>query len=148
MSNNKTKAVEDLNKVEAAAPAQGATTPVPVPEPNFTVLYRREHPGARCSYGIPGNPGIIVFDEGLFAGYGKPGFQAPASITLSCEMVLPKADNRTAKAEAQAAKLAERAAKAQARIEAAAKKAEEKKQKAEAALAAAKARIDAATKTA
>lgn len=143
--NGQTEQVESLSQVEATTetPATEAT-PVAVPQSNFVLTYRREHPGARCSYGIAGNPGIVVFDEGLFAGFGQPGFQAPATITLSCEMVPIKVDNKTAKAEAAAQKLIEKAEKAKARIAAAEAKATERKAKAEAALAAARAKVDAA----
>lgn len=103
---------------------------------NHVLTYRRDHPGDRCSYGIAGNAGIVVFDKGLFAN----GI-APATIIVDCDMVPVKADNKTAKAEAAAAKLVEKAAKAQAKIEAAQAKAEEKKAKAEAALAAAQAKV-------
>ena len=52
--------------------------------------FRRYHPGAgalgRCSYGLPGVPGIVVFDVGLFAD-GKP----PATITVDCPMAEPVA---------------------------------------------------------
>jgi hypothetical protein len=48
---------------------------------NSTLYYRRAHPGGgvlgRCSYGIPGVAGIVVFDVALFL----PG-QPPATLTL------------------------------------------------------------------
>lgn len=140
-------AVEDApaqTESQAAAPAEQATEQAAAPAqagPNFAIVYRRDHPGDRCSYGIVGNPGIIVFDKGLF----KDGV-APPHITLDCEMVAPREDNKTLKAEAQVAKLAERARKAQEKIEEATRKAEEKKAKAEKMLADAKAKVDAATK--
>lgn len=106
---------------------------------NNTLTYRRDHPGNRCSFGIAGVPGIVVFDKGLFA-----DGVAPATIEMDCALALPKADNKAAKAEAQAAKLAERAAKATAKAEAQAAKLKERQDKAEAAVAAAKAKADAA----
>lgn len=138
-------AVEESTAEQAGdgAVAEQATTeatPAPVAAgPNFVIVYRRDHPGNRCSYGISGTSGIVVFDKGLF----KDGV-APPSITLDCEMAQPKVDNKTAKAEAAAAKLVERAAKAQQKIEAAAAKAAERQAKADAALAAAKAKVEAA----
>jgi hypothetical protein len=64
-------------------------TAVPVVEASGTVLvYRRQHPGGgplgRCSYGIPGVPGIAVFDMGMFA-----NGTAPASITVNLAMAVP-----------------------------------------------------------
>lgn len=48
---------------------------------NSTLTYRRAHPGGgtlgRCSYGIPGVAGIVVFDVALFL----PG-TPPATLTL------------------------------------------------------------------
>jgi hypothetical protein len=47
-----------------------------------TITYRRAHPGGgplgRCSYGVAGVPGIVVFDVGLFL----PN-TPPASIVLA-----------------------------------------------------------------
>lgn len=55
-----------------------------------TLHFRRMHPGGgplgRCSYGIPGVPGIVVFDVGLFAN-GVP----PQTIELPFEMAKPQA---------------------------------------------------------
>lgn len=118
-------------------------TPATTPATNYTLTYRREHPGNRCSYGIAGNAGIVVFDRGLFA---DPAFKG--DIIVDCALVPVKVDNKQAKAEALAAKLVERAAKAQAKIEAAAAKAKERQEKADAALAAAQAKVAAATATA
>lgn len=61
----------------------------PATASTVTVLhYRRAHPGGgtlgRCSYGIPGVPGIVVFDVGMFVG----GI-APATITLPFAMAVP-----------------------------------------------------------
>lgn len=57
---------------------------------NFTLTYRRNHPGGgplgRCSYGLAGVPGIVVFDLGLF-----PGGVAPATITLDVALAMPTA---------------------------------------------------------
>ena len=54
-----------------------------------SITFRRLHPGGgplgRCSYGVAGVAGIVVFDMGLF-----PGGIAPASITLNCELAEPK----------------------------------------------------------
>lgn len=122
------------------APAPGPVaveTPAAAPTTNFVLMYRREHPGNRCSYGIAGVPGIVVFDRGLFA---NPAFTG--NITLDCPLALPKGDGKAAKAEAAAAKAAERATKAQAKIEAAAAKAIERQAKADAALAAAKKKVE------
>lgn len=53
-----------------------------------TLHFRRNHPGGgvlgRCSYGIAGVPGIVVFDVGMFAG-GVP----PATIELPFAMAVP-----------------------------------------------------------
>lgn len=52
--------------------------------------FRRLHPGGgplgRCSYGLPGVPGIVVFDVALFAD-GKP----PATLELNVPMAQPTA---------------------------------------------------------
>lgn len=126
---------------EGTEPTTGATEVAATPNvmPNYTLVYRREHPGARCSYGIQGVSGIVVFDEGLFAD-GKP----PATIVLSCELAQPKPDNKALKAELAAQKAIEKAAKQKAKIEAAQAKAVERQAKADAALAAAKAKVEAA----
>lgn len=131
--------------VEDAPATDGATTEAPAAVANFVLHYRREHPGNRCSYGIAGNAGIVVFDKGLFQGSDQAGFQAPAVITLDCEMVPIKQDNKTAKAEAAAAKLVEKAQKAQAKILAAQAKAEERQKKADEALRKAQEKVAAAT---
>lgn len=107
---------------------------------NSTItLHRGDHPGNRSSYTIPGNAGNVVFFNTLFA-----NGVAPDTITLDCEMVEPKADVKTAKAEAAAAKAIEKAAKAQAKIEAQQAKATAKAAKAAEALAKAKAKVEAA----
>lgn len=53
-----------------------------------TLTFRRNHPGGgplgRCSYGVAGVPGIVVFDLGLF-----PGGVAPATITLNVTLAEP-----------------------------------------------------------
>lgn len=55
-----------------------------------TLFFRRMHPGGgplgRCSYGIPGVPGIVVFDVGMFLG----GI-CPATIVLPLAMAAPAA---------------------------------------------------------
>lgn len=53
---------------------------------NNTLTYKRDHPNNRCSYGIPGVPGIVVIDKRLFA-----NGQAPATITVDCALALPVA---------------------------------------------------------
>jgi len=53
---------------------------------NSTLTFRKTHPKNRCSYGVPGVPGIVVFDIGLFAGK-KP----PRSILLDCALAVGKA---------------------------------------------------------
>jgi len=124
---------------------------IPVPADNFVLTFRRNHLNPdRASYGIQGNPGIVVFDRGLFVGATKPVDNndlagLPATIRLDSPMVSPKLDNAAAKAEAAVAKAAEKAAKAEAKVAAAAQKAKDKADKAAAALAAAKAKVDAAT---
>ena len=65
--------------------------------------FRRYHPGGgslgRCSYGVPGVPGIIVIDMSLF----KDG-KAPTFITLDVELAQPKAPKvEEVKVEAPAA---------------------------------------------
>jgi len=72
------------NTTVTATPATPANTPAAV-----TVLhYRRAHPGGgplgRCSDGIPGVHGIVVFDLGMFV-----GGVAPATITLPFAMATP-----------------------------------------------------------
>jgi hypothetical protein len=132
--------------VEVAAPV--VVTPVvveaaPVVEANHKVLYRRDHPGGgvlgRCSYGIPGVSGIIVFDMALFV----DGI-APPTITMDCSFVQPKADNKQAKLEAQAAKAADKAAKLEARMAAESLKAAVNAAKLAEVAAAAKAKVEAA----
>lgn len=140
MSKNKGNGGGQDNSVEGTAANVESAAPGTV-GPNFVLTYRRDHPGDRCSYGIAGNAGIVVFDKGLF----KDGV-APPTITLDCEMVPVKADNKTAKAEAAAAKLAEKAAKAQAKIEAATARAAEKAVKAQEAAAKAQAKAEAVAK--
>jgi hypothetical protein len=54
-----------------------------------SITFRRLHPGGgplgRCSYGVAGVNGIVVFDMGLFV-----GGVAPTTITLSCELAEPQ----------------------------------------------------------
>lgn len=54
--------------------------------------YRRSHPGGgplgRCSYGVPGVPGIVVFDVALFL----PG-APPATLTLDVALATPQPRN-------------------------------------------------------
>lgn len=53
-----------------------------------TLTFRRFHPGGgplgRCSYGLPGVAGIVVFDVGLF-----PGGEVPSTITVDCTLAEP-----------------------------------------------------------
>ncbi len=129
---NKAEQVEvNTGSTEAAAPQTAEGT-------NHVLTYRRDHPQNRCSYGISGVSGIVVFDKGMFLD-GNP----PATITLDCMLAMPKPDQKAAKAEAQAQRAIERAAKAEAKIEAAKAKAEEKAAKAKAALEAAIAKAEA-----
>jgi len=108
---------------------------------NYTLTYRRDHPKNRCSFGITGVSGIVVFDKALFVG-GNP----PTTITLDAELVEPKVVSATAKAGATAVKAAEKATKAAEKIAKATAKAAEHQAKADAALAAAKAKVEAAAK--
>ena len=75
-------------KTAPVAPTTTTTTTTPVapvaPTANHTLTYRKNHPGNRCSYGIVGVPGIVVFDMKLFAD-GKP----PATIVLDCALAVP-----------------------------------------------------------
>ena len=121
------------NTVETAAPA---TTE----QVNFTVqLHRADHPGNRSSYTIEGQSGNIVFFNSLF----KNGIP-PQTLTLSVEMVQPKASNKAEKEAAAIAKAAEKAKKVQAKLDAQAVKAEEKAKKAADAIAKANAVVAAA----
>jgi hypothetical protein len=131
--NKSNEAVAEV--VEQAAPA--------VVE-NTTLTFRTMHPKNRCSYGVAGNAGIVVFDLNLFAGSEVAGFTPPATITVDVLLKAVRTVARVDKAEAQAARAAEKAAKAQERVEAARIKAEEKAAKAKAALEAAQARVAAA----
>lgn len=106
---------------------------------NHTLVYRRDHPQNRSSYGIAGVAGIVVFDKGLFAD-GTP----PPSITLDCLLAPPQLDNKTAKAEAAAQKAVEKAEKEAAKVKKAQLKAAERQAKADKALADAKAKAEAA----
>lgn len=114
------------------------------PAGNFTLEYRRDHPKSRCSYGVAGVAGIVVFDLNLIAGSDQPGFTMPSTITIDVPLAEPKADNKAAKAEQAALRAAERAAKAEARVAAAQEKAQERAGKLAAAAAAAQAKLAAA----
>lgn len=54
---------------------------------NSTLTYRRAHPGGgtlgRCSYGIPGVAGIVVFDVALFLPGAPPAMLTLAGVTLA-----------------------------------------------------------------
>lgn len=113
--NSNLKAVDGKSVKNEQTPAAPAVT-------NFVLAYRREHPQNRCSFGIAGNPGIVVFDKGLFADPNN----IPAHITLDVQLVPVKAIASQDKM-AKAAEKAEAAAKkAQERLEAAQKKQEER----------------------
>lgn len=127
---------------EQVQPEQVAAVEAPVAGPNYTLTYRRDHPGNRCSYGIMGVAGIVVFDKGLF-GDGV----APAVITMDCELAQPKLDAKQAKAELAAQKAAERAEKAAKKAAETAAKIAERATKAQAALDKAKAKVEAAAGT-
>jgi hypothetical protein len=102
-------------------------------------VYRRDHPQDRCSYGIAGVSGIVVFDKGLFAN-GVP----PTTITVDCALAQPKADAKAEKARLAAERAQDRATKAAVKIEAAQARAAEKSAKAAEALAKAQAKVAAA----
>lgn len=106
---------------------------------NRTINFRKHHPKNRCTYGIPGVPGVIVIDKGMLADPTAP----PATLTLSCDLQLPRAP-KADKAEAQAAKAAAKAEREAAKVTAAAAKAVEKQAKADAALAKAREKAEAA----
>lgn len=135
--------------------ADMAATPAPAaPETvtqNFVLTFKRNHPQDRASYGIAGNPGIVVIQRGLVKGTTSFGTDMhalagmPATITVSCELVAPKATAKVDREAEKAAKLAEKAEKAAAKVAAQTAKAEERKAKAEKALADAKAKLAAAT---
>lgn len=137
---NKHKAEQSTESTVVEQPVAAA---VEAPAANFTLTYRRRHPGGgvlgRCSYGIAGVSGIVVFDVGMFA-----NAEPPTTITVDVPLAQPKADAKAAREAAQAAKVIERAAKAQARLDAQTAKAAERQAKADAALAAAKAKLEAA----
>lgn len=73
----------------ATTPATPATPATPV---TGVLHYRRAHPGGgplgRCSYGIPGVPGIVVFDVALFL----PG-APPATIAVNVALATPAPRN-------------------------------------------------------
>ena len=84
-----------MAKTQTATAAANTTPTTGAPAAPATVVtavlhYRRAHPGGgplgRCSYGVPGVPGIVVFDMGLFA-----GGVAPATITIDVALAEPKA---------------------------------------------------------
>lgn len=74
------------NGIEAGVEAPVAAAPLAIG--NHTLHYRRAHPGGgvlgRCSYGVPGVAGIVVFDVALFL----PG-APPATITLNVALATP-----------------------------------------------------------
>ena len=129
-------------KNQQSATVESTPATVEAPAINYTLVYRRDHPQNRSSYGIAGVPGIVVFDKSLFAD-GNP----PSTIILDCAMAQPKPDRKIERAAEQARKLEERAAKAQARILEAQAKATERAAKAQERLEKAKAKVEAATTT-
>lgn len=142
-------------EAEAASAPSTAQPTQPVeaaaqPTENRVLIFKRNHPQNRCSYGIPGVPGIVVIQRDLFAGTtpvaptGSDLGGMPAILTVDALLVQSRQDNKAAKAEAVAAKLAERAAKATQKAEAQAAKLVDRQKKADEALAAAKAKADAA----
>lgn len=150
-----TKNRDNVTNISSGTTAD-QTAPVveaPVPSANYALAFRRNHPGNRCSYGIAGNSGIVVFDRGLVAGTVPTTSESdlggmPASITMDCELVQPKADNKTAKVEEAARKAQEKADKAAKRAADAQAKIAERAAKAADALAKAQAKVAAATGTA
>lgn len=84
---------------------------------NNVLVYRRDHPGNRSSYGVAGVPGLVVIHHSLFAGFGTEGFVPPTQIEVSCALSEPRADKRSEKAAERAAKADERAKKAIERAE-------------------------------
>lgn len=111
---------------------------------NRVLTYRRNHPQNRCSYGIAGVSGIVVFDLGLFAN-GAP----PPTITVDVDLALPKAvPEKLDKAQSAAARAAEKATKAAERLAAQTAKAAERQAKADLALAKAKEKAELASKAA
>lgn len=122
------------SEAQSSQPVEAAAETV-----NYTLHFKRNHPQDRASYGIPGVPGIVVIQRGMV--FGTTPFTSqtdlagmPATIDVNVRLASPKADNKTAKAEAQAAKLAERAEKAKAKAEAQAAKLAERQAKAAEAL--------------
>src|SRR6188768_249876 len=113
---------------------------------NHTLTFRRTHPKNRCSYGIAGNAGIVVFDIALLA--LASGASLPPTITVDVPLALPKLagdEAKAAKAQERAAKAEEKARKAQERAVATAAKAAERQAKAQAALEKAKAQAAGST---
>jgi hypothetical protein len=76
-----------MNKSKSAT-SKAKQTPVAaqVTVSNHTLVFRRNHPQGRCSYGIAGVPGLVGFDLRMFAD-GKP----PKSIVLDCALAVPVA---------------------------------------------------------
>lgn len=124
----------DATAIDATTVDTTQSPAVATGAPNYTLHYRKDHPKNRCSYGVAGVAGIVVFDKNLFAG------EPPLTITLDVELAQPKPDAKAAKAEAAAQKAAEKLAKAEERRIAAELKAAEKAEKAQKALEAAQAR--------
>lgn len=155
VSANEEPKAETAAAVASTVPTPAAATPTPEASVNFTLTFKRNHPQDRASYGIPGNPGLVVIQRGLFAG-AKPlsGTDIhelggmPEFIVVNVPLAQPKSTNAAAKAEAVATKAAEKAAKAAAKIEKQQAAAAERATKAQAALEAARAKVEAAQKAA
>lgn len=105
---------------------------------NYTLTYRRDHPGDRCSYGIQGVPGLVVVDKGLFL----DPTNVPQTITLNVALASPRADKKTSKDAEKEAKAAERAARLTEKANKAKEKAAEREKKAQEALAKAQAKAE------
>lgn len=90
MANNKGKGSAAATVAAAAAVVAVQVAQATPVQGSYTLHYRRQHPGGgalgRCSYGVPGVAGIVVFDMALFA-----GAVAPATITLNVALAAPTA---------------------------------------------------------
>ena len=73
---------KNRNQSTDVADATPTVAVTPTPEGNFTLTYRRAHPKQRVTYGVEGNPGVVVFDLGLLEGGLAPDFVPPTIITL------------------------------------------------------------------
>lgn len=144
--NTETEATSSTSETQSPVTSEASAQ---VSGPNYVLTFKRNHPQDRASYGIPGVSGIVVVQRGMFA--GTTPFTSntdlagmPATITVDAPLASPRPDNKAAKAEAAAAKVAERAAKAKEKAEAQAAKLLERQAKADAALKAAQEKAAAA----